>query len=54
MDKAVSSPEFEAIQETVEVLQDADLMESLRQSAADVKAGRVKSWKILRRERGLA
>jgi antitoxin YefM len=50
----MSPEEFDAFQETVEVLQDADLTASLRQSELDVKAGRVKPWKKVKRDLGLA
>lgn len=50
----MSAEEYEALQETVEVLQDADLMASLRRSEADVKAGRVSNWRDVKRSRRLA
>ena len=45
----LSPEDFDALQETVEVLQDADLMRSLRRSADDVKAGRVSDWAVVKR-----
>ena len=46
--------ELEAIEETLEVLQDEHLLEALRESEEDVKAGRVTPLDELRRELGLA
>ncbi len=46
--------EYEALEETLDILQDRDLLEALRQSEDDVQAGRVQSLKDVRRELGLA
>jgi antitoxin YefM len=50
----VSPEEWEAIQETVEVLQDEELLAALRESEEDVEAGRVFSLEEVKRELGLA
>jgi antitoxin YefM len=46
----ISPDDYEALQETVEVLQDAELMDSLRKSEADLKAGRVTKWSDVKRD----
>ncbi len=50
----LSTEEWEAIEETLEILQDEDTLEALRESEADVQAGRVRPWDEVRRELGLA
>lgn len=50
----ISPADYEAIQETVEVLQDTHLMLALRKSREDVKAGRVSPWKKVKRNLGVA
>ncbi len=50
----LSSEEYEALAETLEVLDDDDALEALRESEADVRAGRVYSLDEVRRELGLA
>lgn len=50
----ISSDEYEALAETLEVLDDEDALEALRESEADVRAGRVYSLDEVRRELGLA
>ena len=50
----VSAEEQEALEETLEILQDEDLLAALRESEKDVKAGRVSSLDEVRRELGLA
>lgn len=47
----LSADEFEALEETLEILQDDELMEALRRSAADVEADDVVSLEDLRRGR---
>ena len=47
----LSAAEYEALEETLEVLQDNELMEALRRSEEDVQAGRLTSLGDLRRER---
>ena len=42
--------DHEALEETIEVLKDADLMESLGKSEEDVKAGRVSNWRDVKRK----
>ncbi|MCP9488931.1 MAG: hypothetical protein MSC31_03545 [Solirubrobacteraceae bacterium MAG38_C4-C5] len=49
----LSSEEYDALAETLEVLDD-DALEALRESEADVQAGRVYSLDEVRRELGLA
>ncbi|MHB8468819.1 MAG: type II toxin-antitoxin system Phd/YefM family antitoxin [Gaiellaceae bacterium] len=50
----VSTEEYEAIQETLEILQDDETMAALRRSDEDVAAGRLHSWDEVKRELGLA
>jgi prevent-host-death family protein len=50
----VSSEEWEALEETLEILSDPEAMEALRQSDEDVAAGRVHTWDEVKRELGLA
>ena len=47
----LSAEEFEVLEETLEVLQDKELMDALRRSDKDAKAGRLTSLSDLRRER---
>lgn len=50
----VSPEEWDAIEETLEVLQDEGALADLRKSEEDVKAGRLLSLDEVRRELGLA
>ena len=50
----ISPEEWEALEETVEVLQDDELLAALRESEEDVKAGRLFSLDEVKRELGLA
>jgi antitoxin YefM len=50
----VSPEEWDAIEETLEVLQDEETLAALRESEEDVKAGRLFSLDEVRRELGLA
>ena len=50
----ISSEEWEAIEETLDVLQDEQTLDDLHQSAEDVKAGRLSSLDDIRHELGLA
>lgn len=50
----LSTDEYEAIQETLEILQDDETMEALRRSDEDVAAGRLYGWDEVKRELGLA
>ena len=50
----VPAAEQEALEETLEILQDEGLLEALRESEDDVKAGRVKTLTEVRRDLGLA
>lgn len=50
----VPADEQEALEETLEILQDEDVLEALRASEKDVKAGRLTSLQDVRRELGLA
>ena len=50
----LSSDEYEALAETLEVLEDDEALEALRESEADVRAGRVYALDEVRRELGLA
>jgi prevent-host-death family protein len=47
----LSADEYESLEETLEILQDKDLMEALRKSEDDVRAGRLTSLKDLRNKR---
>lgn len=50
----VPADEQEALEETLEILQDEDLLEALRESEEDVEAGRLSTLLDVRRELGLA
>ena len=50
----IPAAELEAIEETLEILQDEDLMQALRESEDDVRAGRLSTISEVRRELGLA
>lgn len=50
----VSPEEWEALEETLEVLQDEELLAALRESEKDVDAGRLFSLDEVKRELGLA
>jgi antitoxin YefM len=47
----LSADEYESLEETLEILQDKDLMEALRKSEDDIRAGRLTSLEDLRRDR---
>ena len=47
----LSAEEYEALEETLEIVQDKELMDALQRSERDVKAGRLTSLTDLRRER---
>lgn len=49
----IPAAELEAIEETLEILQDEDLLQALRESEEDVKAGRLSRFSEVRRELGL-
>lgn len=50
----LSSAEYDALTETLEVLEDAETLEALRESEADYREGRTQSLTEVRRELGLA
>jgi len=50
----LSSDEYDALQETLEILDDEETMDALRRSDEDVAAGHVSSWDEVKRELGLA
>jgi prevent-host-death family protein len=50
----VSPAEWEALEETVEILQDDELLAALRESEEDVQAGRLSTLEEVKRELGLA
>jgi prevent-host-death family protein len=50
----VSPEEWDAIEETLETLQDDELLAALRESEKDVEAGRLFSLDEVRRDLGLA
>lgn len=45
--------EQEVLEETLEILQDEDILDALRESEEDVKAGRLRTLREVRRELGL-
>lgn len=47
----LSADEYESLEETLDILQDKDLLETLRKSEDDVRAGRLTSLEDLRRMR---
>lgn len=47
----LSADEYESLEETLDILQDKDLLEALRKSEDDVRAGRLTSLKDLRHSR---
>lgn len=47
------SEEYDALEETLEILHDEDLIEALKQSEQDVRAGRLTSLRGVRRKLGL-
>jgi antitoxin YefM len=49
----VSADEQEVLEETLEILQDEDLLQALRESEEDVRAGRLTTLREVRRELGL-
>ncbi len=44
---------YESMAETIEILSDPDMMESMKRGVADVRAGRVSDWDALKRELGV-
>ena len=50
----MSIDEWESWEETFEVLQDEELLEALKQSEEDVKAGRLHDWDEVKRDLDLA
>jgi prevent-host-death family protein len=46
--------EYEALQETLEILSDDEAIDALRRSDEDVAAGHVTGWDEVKRELGLA
>jgi len=50
----MSIDEWESWEETIEVLSDEELLEDLRKSDEDVKAGRLHDWDEVKRDLGLA
>lgn len=53
-DVVISTVEWEALEETIEILQDEETPAALRESEEDVRAGRLFSLDEVRRELGLA
>lgn len=47
----LSADEYESLEETLDILQDKELLESLRKSDDDVRSGRLTSLDDLRRNR---
>ena len=50
----ISSEEYEALTETLEVLDDDETLDALRESESDVQAGRTQALAEVRRDLGLA
>jgi len=50
----LSSEEYDALAETLEVLEDEETLEAMRESEVDVREGRTQSLTDVRRELGLA
>ena len=50
----MSSEEYEVIQETLEILSDDEVLDALRESEKDVRAGRLQTLAEVRAELGLA
>jgi prevent-host-death family protein len=50
----LSLEEYDALEETLEILEDEDALAALRESAEDVREGRLFSLDEVRRELGLA
>jgi len=50
----MSQKEYEVIQDTLEILGDAETLDALRESEADVRARRLQALAEVRRELGLA
>ena len=50
----VAAGEQEALEETLEILQDEGILQALAESEKDVKEGRLESLREVRRELGLA
>lgn len=48
----LSADEYDSLEETLDILQDKDLMEALRKSQDDVRAGRLTSVAELRKRTG--
>lgn len=48
------SAEYDSLEETLEILHDERVLEALRESEEDVRAGRLESLRDVRRELGLA
>lgn len=40
----ISSDEYESMKATIEILSDPEVMEQLKQSWGDIKAGKTKGW----------
>lgn len=49
----MSKDDYDGWIATIETLSDSELMESIRQSEKDIKAGRYQSWEEVKRELGL-
>lgn len=49
----VSEEEWNAMKVTLETLSDSELMEQLKESEKDIKAGRIYDWEDVKKELGL-
>lgn len=49
----ISKDEYESMKSTIEILEDEEAMEMIRESRKAIKEGRVKKWEDILKERGL-
>lgn len=49
----ISPEELRSWEVTLEVMNDPELMESIRESEKDIKAGRIRDWEDIKKELGL-
>ena len=49
----MSKEDYDGLMETLEILSDKEAMESIRKAEEDIKAGRVKPWKEVKKQLGL-
>ncbi len=49
----LSVDEYEALEETLEIIQDEETLAALREAEEDVRAGRVRPWEDVKHDLGL-